>query len=97
MTRVTADAAPRRSVNLLAVASIVFGVISAAAMFGFGIAVLAVFAVGAGHVAIQQIRARGQRGLILARIGLVIGYLLAVYGLVATIIYTLVLTGRSQG
>ena len=47
---------------------------------------LAVFAVGAGHVALQQIKVRGERGAILAHIGIGISYLIATFALVDSVL-----------
>ncbi len=44
-----------------------------------GFTVLAIPAVGAGHVALQQVRARRERGAILAYVALGICYLFATY------------------
>ena len=48
-------------------------------------AVLAVFAVGAGHVSLRQIETRGERGRGMALTALVIGYGIAALALVSTI------------
>lgn len=72
-------------VNTLSIASIVFAAVVVVGFFSVGAAVLAVFAVGAGHVALQQIKVRGERGAILAYIGLGISYLIATYALVAVV------------
>ncbi|WP_354174007.1 DUF4190 domain-containing protein [Arthrobacter sp. UYEF36] len=47
--------------------------------------VLAVFAVGAGHVALHQIRLRGERGRGLAIAALVVGYGIATLALINTL------------
>ena len=49
--------------------------------FGVGVAVLAVFAVGAGHVSLNQIKLRGERGRGLAIAALAIGYAIATLAL----------------
>lgn len=67
--------------NKLAVAALVFAVLAAAGTFLLGFAVLAVFAVGAGHVSLNQIKLRGERGRGLAIAALVIGYGLATLAL----------------
>lgn len=72
-------------VNTLSVVSIVFVAVAVAGSLFGGAAVLAVFAVGAGHVALQQIKVRGERGAILAYVGLGISYLIATYALVASV------------
>jgi hypothetical protein len=67
--------------NKLAVAAIVLAAIAASGLWVFGVAVLAVFAVGAGHVSLHQIHSRGERGRGLAIAALVIGYAIATLAL----------------
>ena len=69
-------------VNTLSVVSIVLAAVAVAGSVFGGTFVLAVFAVGAGHVALQQIKVRGERGAILAYIGIGISYLIASFALV---------------
>lgn len=71
--------------NKLAVAAIVLAVLAASGLWIFGAAVLAVFAVGAGHVALNQIRLRGERGKLLAIAALTIGYGIATLALISTL------------
>lgn len=71
--------------NKLAVAAIIFAVIAASGFWVFGVAVLAVFAVGAGHVALSQIPPRGERGRGLAIAALIIGYGIATLALINTL------------
>ena len=52
-----------------------------------GFTVLAIPAVGAGHVALQQVRVRRERGAILAYVALGICYLFATYALVSSVYY----------
>ena len=71
-------------VNTLSIVSLV---LVAVAVWGFFLArepvpAATVFAVGAGHVALQQIKVRGERGAILAYIGLGISYPIATYDVV---------------
>src|ERR1035437_1865813 len=71
-------------VNTLSIVSLV---LAAVAVWGFFLArepvpSATVFAVGAGHVALHQIKVRGERGAILAYIGLGISYLIATYDVV---------------
>ncbi|MBF0671454.1 MAG: DUF4190 domain-containing protein [Salinibacterium sp.] len=75
----------RASLNWLSLAALIFALIAAASFFVTGTAVLAVFAVGAGHVALQQISRTPQRGRVLAVIGLAVGYAIGIYGLFLTI------------
>ncbi|WP_152642589.1 DUF4190 domain-containing protein [Pseudarthrobacter chlorophenolicus] len=69
--------------NKLSVAAIVLAVVAASGLWIFGVAVLAVFAVGAGHVALNQVRLRGQRGKLLAIAALTIGYGIATVALIS--------------
>ncbi|WP_374114830.1 DUF4190 domain-containing protein [Pseudarthrobacter sp. R1] len=71
--------------NKLALAAIVCAVIAASGFWVFGVAVLAVFAVGAGHVALNQIQLRGERGKGLAIAALAVGYGIATLALVSTL------------
>lgn len=50
-----------------------------------GLTVLAVFAVGAGHVALNQINLNGGQGRQLARASLAIGYAIAIFGLLFSV------------
>ncbi len=72
-------------VNTLSIVSIVLVAVAVAGSVFGGTFVLAVFAVGAGHVALQQIRIRGERGAILAYIGIGISYLIAAFALVDSV------------
>ena len=60
--------------NKLAVAVIVFAVVAASGFWIFGVAVLAVFAVGSGHVALNQIHLGDERGKGLAIAAPAVGY-----------------------
>lgn len=71
--------------NKLAVAAIIFAVIAASGFWVFGVAGLAVFAVGAAHVALNQIHLRGERGRGLAVAALSIGYGVATLALINTL------------
>jgi hypothetical protein len=57
-----------------AAATIIFPVIAAPGFWVFGVAVLAVLALGAGNVALNEIRPRGERDDGLAIAALVIGF-----------------------
>ena len=80
-----APSVSRPKVNTLSIVSIVLVVVAVAGSVFGGTFVLAVFAVGAGHVALQQIKARGERGAILAYIGVGISYLIATLALVDSV------------
>lgn len=73
--------------NKLAVAAIFLAAIAASGVWLFGVGVLAVFAVGAGHVSLSQINLRGERGRWLAIVALAIGYALATLALFSTLSY----------
>lgn len=73
--------------NKLAVAAIVLAAIAAAGLWVFGVAVLAVFAVGAGHVSLNQIQSSGERGRGLAIAALVIGYGIGALALFTSLSY----------
>jgi hypothetical protein len=82
MSGATTPAVPRISqqkVNALSILSIVLAGLDVVAMIFWSAEVLAIFAVGAGHVALQQINARGERGAMLAYIALGISYLIATF------------------
>jgi hypothetical protein len=74
-------------INLLAVVSVVAALLAVAGMLGLGTTVLAVFAVGAGHVALHQIQERGDRGRAVALVGLVVGYCVGIWGLMLSLSY----------
>ena len=73
--------AKTRRLNKLAVAAIVFAGIATSGLWLFGVAVLAVFAVGAGHVSLNQIQSRDEKGRRLAIAALVLGYGIATLAL----------------
>ena len=76
---------PQPRVNTLSIVSIVLAAVAVAGSVFGGTFVLAVFAVGAGHVALQQIKVRGERGAMLAYIGIDISYLIATFALVDSV------------
>ena len=76
--------------NRLSIAALTLTAVALAGFVAGGVAVVAVFAVGAGHVALQQISRRGERGIGLAVISLVIGYGIGLYALVNTIYFWIV-------
>lgn len=77
------ESVPSPVVNKLAVASLLLSLLALGGMFGFGFTSLAVFGVGAGHVALQQIKRRGDRGRSLALASLAICYLMATWALLS--------------
>jgi len=86
---------PTRRLNKLSVAAIMLAVIAAAGISLLGMGTLAVFAVGAGHVSLNQIKLRGGRGRWLAIAALAIGYAIAVLALASTLGYTVALVQQS--
>jgi hypothetical protein len=87
----TTPMAPGRNssdrLNKLAIASIVLAAVAASGLWLFGVAVLAVFAVGAGHVSLNQIKLRGERGRWMAIAALGIGYAIATLALFSSLSY----------
>lgn len=73
--------------NKLSVAAAFLAAVAASGLWLFGLGVLAVFAVGAGHVSLNQIRLSGERGRCLAIGALVVGYALATLALFSTLAY----------
>ncbi|NSX38846.1 hypothetical protein HTS88_20930 [Pseudarthrobacter oxydans] len=71
--------------NRMAIISVVCAVVAVAGFFFAGLTVLAVFAVGAGHVAVNQINFDGGQGRQLARGALAIGYAIAIFGLLFSV------------
>ena len=67
--------------NRLAVVSIICAAIALIGTLSVGVVVIAVFAVGAGHVSLQQIKARQERCAILAYVALAVSYLIATLAL----------------
>jgi hypothetical protein len=91
----------RAKVNTLSIVSIVLVAASAMGIavrpwswgpIFAGFTVLVIPAVGAGHVALQQIKVRRERGAILAYVALGICYLFATYALVSSVYYGIVST-----
>lgn len=74
-------------VNRLAVVSIICAAIALVGTFSVGVVVIAVFAVGAGHVSLQQITARHERGAILAYVALGVSYVIATLALFQAIYF----------
>ncbi len=75
--------------NILAVAAIVLTILAASGIWLLGISSFAVFAVGAGHVSLNQIKLKGQRGRWLAMAALAIGYAIAILALITTLKYVI--------
>lgn len=73
--------------NRLSVAAIILALIAASGVWIFGTAVVAVFAVGCGHMALSQVRSKGERGRGLAIAALAIGYGIATFALINTLMF----------
>jgi hypothetical protein len=74
-------------INRLALVSIICAAVALVGTIFASVVVFAVFAVGAGHVSLQQIKARRERGAVLAHIALGVSYLIATIALVETIYF----------
>lgn len=72
-------------VSRWAVWSAICALLAFPAAVGYGVVVLAVFGVGAGHIALRRISEQGGRGVILARSSLIACYALASWALVETL------------
>ncbi len=80
------SAAPiRRSTryNRMAITALVLAAVTAAGTFLLGVSVVAVFTVGAGHVALNQIGRSREKGRGLAVSALAVGYSIAVFGVLS--------------
>jgi hypothetical protein len=91
----TQNGTPVKQINRLAVVSLVLAAVAVAGMLLSSVGVIAVFAVGAGHVALNQINVRGERGKGLALAALAIGYAIATLALVSMVYYAVVLAQQS--
>lgn len=60
--------------NSLSAAAVVLAVVAVSGLWFLGVSSLAVFAVGAGHISLNQIKMQGGRGRGLAIAALTIGY-----------------------
>ncbi|WP_211882719.1 DUF4190 domain-containing protein [Pseudarthrobacter albicanus] len=82
--------------NRLAILSLGFAVLATIGTVFLGVAVIAVFAVGAGHVSLNQIRLRRERGRGLAVTALAIGYAIAVFALISALSFAAGYVFRQQ-
>lgn len=71
--------------NRLSAAAVVLAVVSVSGLWFLGVSSLAVFAVGAGHVSLNQIKMQGGRGRGLAMAALAIGYAIATVALISSL------------
>lgn len=81
------DLAKSGRTNKLAIVAIILAVVAFSGFWFLGIGVLAVFAVGAGHVSLNQIKLAGERGRWLAITALIIGYAMATMALFTALRY----------
>ncbi|MEO5780001.1 MAG: DUF4190 domain-containing protein [Arthrobacter oryzae] len=80
--------------NRMAVTSLVLAAVAAVGTALMAVGVIAVFAVGAGHVALNQIGRRREKGRGLAIAALAVGYSIAVLGLVSTVYFMAIFADR---
>ncbi|CAN7143018.1 hypothetical protein ASF98_15945 [Arthrobacter sp. Leaf337] len=85
----TAASPAEAGYNRMAILSLTCAVVAVAGFFFGGFTSLAVFAVGAGHVALNQINSDGGQGRQLARVSLAVGYAIAIFGLLITVMSVL--------
>ncbi|MFP3579603.1 DUF4190 domain-containing protein [Arthrobacter sp. fls2-241-R2A-200] len=76
-------------VNRQAMVAAAIAVLALAGLFFAGMAIIAVFAVGAGHVALNQIQQRQERGRGFAIGALVVGYGIGLASLVSALIFAM--------
>ncbi|BCW52116.1 hypothetical protein StoSoilB13_44580 (plasmid) [Arthrobacter sp. StoSoilB13] len=79
-------------INRQAIVAAAMAVLALVGLFFAGMAVIAVFVVGAGHVALNQIQQRGERGRPFAIAALVVGYGIAALALVSALIFSFSVT-----
>lgn len=72
---------------MLAIAAFALAIIAFSGIWFFGVGILATFAVGAGHVSLNQIKQSNQRGRSIAVLGLVLGYGVAIFALLNVLMY----------
>lgn len=76
-----------QAINRQAIVAAAMAVLALVGLFFAGMAVIAVFVVGAGHVALNQIQQRGERGRAFAIGALVVGYGIGLLSLVSALIF----------
>ncbi|MGX1749478.1 hypothetical protein [Glutamicibacter protophormiae] len=72
-------------VNRLSIIALCLAIAEIAALIFLGGTGLAVFAVGAGHVALNQIKARKEQRAKAAILALALGYAVAIFGVFSTL------------
>ncbi|QYF91106.1 DUF4190 domain-containing protein [Arthrobacter sp. PAMC25284] len=78
----------------MAITSLILAAVAAVGTALMSVGVMAVFAVGAGHVALNQIGRRREKGRGLAIAALAVGYSIAVLGLVSTVYFMAIFADR---
>lgn len=73
--------------NVLAIVAVALAVIAFSGIWFFGVGIVATFAVGAGHVSLNQIKRKNERGRSMAIAALVLGYGLATWALLNVLTY----------
>lgn len=74
-----------KSLNKLSVASFVLAVAALVGLWFFGLSGLAIFAMGAGHVALNQIKHSGEKGRWLVIGAFILGYGIGLFALVSAV------------
>ncbi|POH72154.1 hypothetical protein [Arthrobacter glacialis] len=86
-----------KPVNKLAIAALTMTVVALVCLVLFGISIIVVFSVGLAHLAIQQIKVRGERGWWIAIASMSVGYIVATYALVSSVYYAIAFGSQSVG
>jgi NO-binding membrane sensor protein with MHYT domain len=81
--------ASAQPINRQALVAAAMAVLAIVGLFFAGMAVIAVFVVGAGHVALNQIQQRGERGRGFAIAALVVGYGIGLLSLGSALIFAI--------
>ena len=84
-------------INVLAIVAVALAGIAFAGIWFFGLGILATFAVGAGHVSLNQIKRNNEKGRTLAIAALVLGYGLATWALLNVLTYIPVALQQMSG
>ncbi|MCT9870503.1 DUF4190 domain-containing protein [Paenarthrobacter aurescens] len=85
--------ASTQPINRLALVAAAMAVVALVGLFFAGMAVIAVFVVGAGHVALNQIQQRGERGRGFAIAALAVGYGIGLLSLGSALIFAFTSAG----
>lgn len=85
--------ASTQPINRQALVAAAMAVVALVGLFFAGMAVIAVFVVGAGHVALNQIQQRSERGRAFAIGALVVGYGIGILSLGSALIFAFTSAG----